>query len=208
MKDIASDIDGDETSKKGLQEKVSGWLDRYDFVSPIRNYLWREGLKLVERNTVIAIDSGDISKEFGGAGMEGMEMGYDASRGVIAMGHSLLCAAVVMRTRAVTLRLDLMRGRKGLPDAEIAMYGAIINEVNDYGIIVLDRGFDNTRFISHNLYSRHRSVIRIKETKRDAFGTKRSVEEEMAYTPCVQTTLRSPTRCVEAKIQWRNKGSF
>lgn len=36
---------------------------------------------------MIAVDSGDISKEFGGAGMEGMEMGCDASRGVTAAGE-------------------------------------------------------------------------------------------------------------------------
>ena len=46
------------------------------------------GVALVGRDTVVAVDSGDVSKEFGGAGMEGMEMGYDASRGVVAMGHS------------------------------------------------------------------------------------------------------------------------
>ena len=97
--DIAAAMDGDATSKKGRQEKVSGWLARYDFASPVRDHLWREGLEMVGRDTTIAVDSGDISKEFGGAGMEGMEMGYDASRGVVAMGHSLLCAAVVLRRR-------------------------------------------------------------------------------------------------------------
>ena len=95
--DIAASLDGDGTSRKGRQEKVSGWLARYDFASPVRDHLWSEGAKLVGRDTVIAVDSGDISKEFGGAGMEGMEMGFDASRGVVAMGHSLLCAAVVAR---------------------------------------------------------------------------------------------------------------
>ena len=53
---------------------------------------------------------GHISKEFGGAGMEGMEIGYDALRGVIAMGHSLLCAAVIARKRAVPLRLAQKSG--------------------------------------------------------------------------------------------------
>ena len=113
--DIASTLDGGGTSRKGLQEKVSGWLSRYDFATPIGEHLWNEGVGLVARDTVIAIDSGDISKEFGGNGMEGMEMGYDASRGVTAMGHSLLCAAIVLRKRATALRIDLLKGRKGLP---------------------------------------------------------------------------------------------
>lgn len=55
-----------------------------------------------------------------------MEMGYDAPRGVTAIGYSLLCATVVMRSRAVTLRLELMRGRNGLSDAEIIMNDAIV----------------------------------------------------------------------------------
>ena len=109
--DLAAALDGDGTSRKGRQEKVSGWLARYDFASPVRDHLWREGARLVGRDTVVAVDSGDISKEFGGAGMEGMEMGYDASRGVTAMGHSFLCAAVVARRRAAPLRLSLLRGR-------------------------------------------------------------------------------------------------
>ena len=75
--------------------------------------------------------------------MEGMEMGYDASRSVVAMGHSLLCAAVVLRRRAAPLRLALLKGRKGLPDAETALFDAIVGAVGDNGIPVHDRGFDN-----------------------------------------------------------------
>ena len=80
--DIAASMDGDATSRKGRQEKVSGWLARYDFATPVRDHLWDEGVALVGRDTVVAVDSGDVSKEFGGRGMEGMEMGRDASRGV------------------------------------------------------------------------------------------------------------------------------
>ena len=160
--DIAATLDGDGTSRKGRQEKVSGWLARYDFATPVRDHLWREGAGLVGRDTVIAVDSGDISKEFGGAGMEGMEMGYDASRGVVAMGHSLLCAAVVARRRAAPLRLALLKGRKGLPDAETELFDAIVGEVGDDGIPVHDRGFDSERFVGHAIRSGHRGVVRVK----------------------------------------------
>ena len=44
--------------------------------------------------TIIALDSSDISKEFGGNGMEGMEMGRDASRDTKAMEHNMLCASL------------------------------------------------------------------------------------------------------------------
>ena len=201
--DIAATLDGDATSRKGRQEKVSGWLARYDFAAPVRDHLWSEGVALVGRDTVIAVDSGDISKEFGGAGMEGMEPGYDASRGVIAMGHSLLCAAAVLRKRAAPLRLDLLKGRKGLPDAEIALYDAIVGEVGDDGIPVHDRGFDSERFVGHAIRSGHRGVVRAKEMGRDVFGTGRSLDGEMAGAPCVRATLRSPTRRAEATVRWR-----
>ena len=117
---------GSRTLKKGLQ-KISGWLMRYNFASDIQDYLWSSGIALLSRDTVIAVDSGDISKEFGGKGMEGMEMGYDASRGVTAMGHSLLCAAIVNKRRAHAFRLVLLKGRKGLPPAEILLFDDIVN---------------------------------------------------------------------------------
>ena len=201
--DIAATLADTGTSKKGRQEKVSGWLARYDFATPVREHLWSEGVGLVGRDTVIAVDSGDISKEFGGAGMEGMEMGYDASRGVVAMGHSLLCAAVVARRRAAPLRLALLKGRKGLPDAEIALFDAIVGAVGDNGIPVHDRGFDSEGFIAHAIRSGHRAAVRVKEMKRDVFGTGRSIGEDMADAPCVRAQLRSPTRRVEAAVRWR-----
>ena len=201
--DIAASMDGDATSRKGRQEKVSGWLARYDFASPVRDHLWSEGAGLVGRDTVIAVDSGDVSKEFGGAGMEGMEMGFDASRGVVAMGHSLLCAAVVARRRAAPLRLALLRGRKGLPDAEAELFDAIVGEVGDNGIPVHDRGFDSERFIAHAIRSGHRGVVRVKELSRDVFGTGRGIDRDMAGAPCARATLRSPTRRAEAEVRWR-----
>ena len=201
--DIAATLAGTGTSKKGLQEKVSGWLARYDFATPVREHLWREGVALVGRDTVIAVDSGDISKEFGGAGMEGMEMGYDASRGVVAMGHSLLCAAVVLRRRATPLRLALLKGRKGLPDAETALFDEIVAAAGDDGIPVHDRGFDSEGFVAHAIRSGHRAVVRVKETKRDVFGTGRGIDEDTAHAPCVRTALRSPTRRAEAEVRWR-----
>ena len=42
--DIAATLDGDAMSRKGWQEKVSGWLARYDFAAPVRDHLWSEGV--------------------------------------------------------------------------------------------------------------------------------------------------------------------
>lgn len=201
--DIADTIPDATTSKKGLQEKVSGWLGRYRFAERVDRRLWKEGLSLVGRDTVIAVDSGDISKEFGGAGMEGMEMGYDASRGVTAMGHSLLCAAVVCRRRAMPMRMSLRKGRKGLPDAERELFDAIADATGGNGIPVHDRGFDSEEFVGHAIRSGRRAVVRMKTMTRDLFGTGRSVEEDMATAPHVRTALRSPTRRVDATVGWR-----
>ena len=201
--DIADTIPDAITSKKGLQEKVSGWLGRYRFAERVDRRLWKEGLSLVGRDTVIAVDSGDISKEFGGAGMEGMEMGYDASRGVTAMGHSLLCAAVVCRRRAMPMRMSLRKGRKGLPDAERELFDAIADATGGNGIPVHDRGFDSEEFVGHAIRSGRRAVVRMKTMTRDLFGTGRSVEEDMATAPHVRTALRSPTRRVDATVGWR-----
>jgi hypothetical protein len=79
----------------------------------------------VSRDTFMALDSSDISKEFGGGGME---MGHDASRGVAAMGHNVLCAAVVTRRRAMPLCMRFLKGRHGLPDAEMRLIDKPLNE--------------------------------------------------------------------------------
>ena len=129
VRDIARTMYDGSVCMKGLQEKVSGWLERYDFLSAAARWLWREGVPLVSRDTFIALDSSDISKEFGGGGMEGMEMGYDASRGVAAMGHNVLCAAVVTRRRAMPLCMRLLKGRHGLPDAEMRLYDELLDAV-------------------------------------------------------------------------------
>lgn len=200
--DIAGTMAGGATARKGLQEKVSGWLGRYGFAGRVGGHLWRAGLSLVGNDTVIAVDSGDISKEFGGAGMEGMEMGYDASRGVTAMGHSLLCAAVVCRKRAMPMRLALRRGRRGLPGAERELFDEIVGATGGKGLPVHDRGFDSEGFIGHAIRSGHRAVVRVK-TPRDLFGTGRDIAEDMAAAPRVRAVLRSPTRRVEATVGWR-----
>ena len=49
-------------------------------------------------------------------------------------------SAVVARRRAAPLRLALLKGRKGLPDAETALFDAIVREVGGNGILAHDRG--------------------------------------------------------------------
>ena len=51
--------------------------------------------------------------------------------------------AVVARRRAAPLRLALLKGRRGLPDAETALFDAVADAVGGDVIPVHDRGFDS-----------------------------------------------------------------
>ena len=157
----------------------------------------------MERDTVIALDGGDISKEFGGRGMEGMEMGHDGSRGVVAMGHNLLGAAVVNASRARALCLKLLKGRRGLPRAAQGLLSEIAVATNGNGIVACDRGFDSRDFIDHAAGLPIRTVVRIKETDRDIFGSGRTIPLDMESAPSCSVTLKSPTRRQPALVRWR-----
>ena len=182
---------------------MSGWLERYDFAAPIDRWLWRTALATVERDTVIALDGGDISKDFGGKGMEGMEMGHDGSRGVVAMGHNLLGAAVVNASRARALCLKLLKGRRGVPRAAWELLSDISAATNGNGIVACDREFDSRDFVDHAAGLPIRTVVRVKETKRDVFGTGQSIPLDMEAAPSCPVTLQSPTRRQPALVRWR-----
>ena len=203
VQSLAETISEGSTSKKGRQERISGWLARYDFARPIQTWLWSAAKATIRRDTVIAIDGGDLSKEFGGKGMEGMERGYDASRGVVAMGHNLLAAAVVNAPRARALHVQLLKGRKGLFQAERALLSRIDAATKGDGIVACDRGFDNQKFISHATGLSIRTVVRVKDTDRDVFATGRSIPSELASVPGCSAILQSPTRRQKAVIRWK-----
>ena len=78
-----------QTSPKGLCERVSGWLMDFDFATPAAEWLLAHNAPRVSADTTVAVDFSDISKPWGG---KGMAMGWDGSRGTIAMGHTF-CAA-------------------------------------------------------------------------------------------------------------------
>ena len=66
--------------RKRVQELMSGWLNAYDFAALLNPYLLARSAAGVTNEATLAVDFSDISKEFGGGGMEGMEMGYDPDR--------------------------------------------------------------------------------------------------------------------------------
>jgi hypothetical protein len=85
--------DSSRAEAKRAEEKVSGWLGRWDFSKPLNP--WLLGRAEASDDETYAVDFSDISKEFGGEGMEGMAMGWDGSRGVTAMGHDFICMSLV-----------------------------------------------------------------------------------------------------------------
>ena len=75
--DIAASMDGDATSRKGRQEKVSGWLARYDFATPVRGHLWDEGVALVgrRRRPVVAARANAVESAIPAVACSGKENG-------------------------------------------------------------------------------------------------------------------------------------
>ena len=81
--------------RKRAQERVSGWLGNYDFVEATGGWLLKNIPEDRLDGCTFAVDFSDISKVFGGEGMEGMAMGRDGSTGEIRMGHDFICVSLV-----------------------------------------------------------------------------------------------------------------
>lgn len=91
----------------------------------------------------------DISKVFGGKGMEGMVMGRDGSTGEIRMGHDFVCVSLVGRDypEALPVNVKLGRGRKSHDELLDEAIGAVMAQTGGEGWIVEDRGMDGMRHI-------------------------------------------------------------
>ena len=85
--DIARPLraDSSRAGAKRAEEKVSGWLGRWDFSAPVNP--WLLGFAAASDDATYAVDFSDVSKEFGGGGMEGMAMGWDGSRSIKSKGR-------------------------------------------------------------------------------------------------------------------------
>ena len=116
VSDIARTLraDNSRAEAKRAEEKVSGWLGRWDFAGPMNPWLLGKASACASDGETYAVDFSDISKEFGGEGMEGMAMGWDGSRGVAAMGHDFICISLVgaAHLEARPVYAKLAKGRK------------------------------------------------------------------------------------------------
>ena len=159
----------------------------------------------VGRDTVVAVDFSDISKEFGGKGMEGMEPGFDASRKTVAMGHDFCVAAAVSPESDIVspLHAEMRKGRKQRRPLLDATLAAVSAATGGNGVFTLDRAADGEESMNKLAATGHRCVVRVNKMDRDVFGTGKSIADELSALPFHGVTLRRNGVPVDAKIRWK-----
>ena len=211
VSDIARPLraDSSEAEAKRAQELVSGWLGRWDFAAPMNPWLLKRAVASDE--ATYALDFSDISKEFGGAGMEGMAMGWDGSRGVVAMGHDFVCVSRVGAgfREAQPVFAKLAMGRKSKGELHEAAMQAVMKQTKGLGWMVEDRGMDDAAHIRRLKASGWKAVVRIKEMGRDVFGDGLRIDESIGAEPFREVRLRTyrgdriaRLRCKRGFVQW------
>ena len=157
---------------KRVQERVSGWLGNYDFVEATDGWLLKNIPEDRLDGCTFAVDFSDISKVFGGDGMEGMAMGRDGSTGEIRMGHDFICVSLVGADypEALPVYVKLGRGRKGHDDLIREAIKAVMGRTGGKGWIVEDRGMDGAEHLWTLKRDDRRAVVRVNKMDRDVFG--------------------------------------
>ena len=191
--------------RKRSQERVSGWLKNYDFVEATGGWLLRNIPEERLDGCTFAVDFSDISKVFGGAGMEGMAMGRDGSTGEIRMGHDFICVSLVGAgyPEALPVYVKLGRGRKSHDDLLREAIAAVMGRTGGKGWIVEDRGMDVAEHLWALRRDGRRAVVRVKDMRRDVFGDGLSVDESLRSARFFDAMLRVRTGDRRVKIRCR-----
>ena len=157
---------------KRVQERVSGWLGNYDFVEATGGWLLKNIPEDRLDGCTFAVDFSDISKVFGGEGMEGMAMGRDGSTGEIRMGHDFICVSLVGADypEALPVYVKLGRGRKGHDELIREAIKAVMERTGGKGWIVEDRGMDGAEHLWTLKRDERKAVVRVNRMDRDVFG--------------------------------------
>ena len=157
---------------KRVQERVSGWLGNYDFVEATGGWLLKNIPEDRLDGCTFAVDFSDISKVFGGEGMEGMAMGRDGSTGEIRMGHDFICVSLVGADypEALPVYVKLGRGRKGRDELIREAVKAVMERTGGKGWIVEDRGMDGAEHLWTLKRDERKAVVRVNKMDRDVFG--------------------------------------
>ena len=188
---------------KRAQERVSGWLGNYDFVEATGGWL----LKNIPENRLdgctFAVDFSDISKVFGGEGMEGMAMGRDGSTGEIRMGHDFICVSLVGADypEALPVYVKLGRGRKGHDDLIREAIKAVMERTGGKGWIVEDRGMDGAEHLWTLKRDERKAVVRVNKMDRDVFGNGLDIDASLRSARFFDAMLHVHTGDRRVKIR-------
>ena len=190
---------------KRAQERVSGWLGNYDFVDATGGWLLKNIPEDRLDGCTFAVDFSDISKVFGGEGMEGMAMGRDGSTGEIRMGHDFICVSLVGADypEALPVYVKLGRGRKGHDELIREAIKAVMERTGGKGWIVEDRGMDGAEHLWTLKRDDRRAVVRVNKMDRDVFGDGLHVDVSLQSAKFFDAMLHVHTGDRRVKIRCR-----
>ena len=190
---------------KRVQERVSGWLGNYDFVEATGGWLLKNIPEDRLDGCTFAVDFSDISKVFGGEGMEGMAMGRDGSTGEIRMGHDFICVSLVGADypEALPVYVKLGRGRKGHDELVREAIKAVMGRTGGRGWIVEDRGMDGAQHLWTLKRDERKAVVRVNRMDRDVFGDGLHVDASLQSAKFFDAMLHVHTGDRRVKIRCR-----
>ena len=190
---------------KRAQERVSGWLGNYDFVEATGGWLLKNIPEDRLDGCTFAVDFSDISKVFGGEGMEGMAMGRDGSTGEIRMGHDFICVSLVGADcpEALPVYVKLGRGRKGHDELIAEAIKAVMGRTGGRGWIVEDRGMDGAQHLWTLKRDERKAVVRVNKMDRDVFGNGLDIDASLRSAKFFDAMLHVHTGDRRVKIRCR-----
>ena len=190
---------------KRVQERVSGWLGNYDFVEATGGWLLKNIPEDRLDGCTFAVDFSDISKVFGGEGMEGMAMGRDGSTGEIRMGHDFICVSLVGADypEALPVYVKLGRGRKGHDELIREAIKAVMGRTGGKGWIVEDRGMDGAEHLWTLKRDERKAVVRVNKMDRDVFGDGLHIDVSLQSAKFFDAMLHVHTGDRRVKIRCR-----
>ena len=188
---------------KRAQERVSGWLGNYDFVEATGGWLLKNIPEDRLDGCTFAVDFSDISKVFGGEGMEGMAMGGDGLTGEIRMGHDFICVSLVGADypEALPVYVKLGRGRKGHDELIREAIKAVMERTGGKGWIVEDRGMDGAEHLWTLKRDERKAVVRVNKMDRDVFGNGLDIDASLRSARFFDAMLHVHTGDRRVKIR-------
>ena len=137
--------------------------------------------------------------------MEGMAMGWDGSRGVVAMGHDFVCVSLVGAAyrEAQPVYAKLAKGRKSKGELHGDALEAVMEATGGRGWTAEDRGMDSAEHIRDMKVKMRKGVVRVNDMKRDVFGDGRSIDKSLASVPFRKAHLHAHRGDRRVEIRWK-----